>query len=326
MKAVLATDYGSPEVLKLAEVEKPVPKDDEILIKVHAATAMPGDCEIRRFDMHVLFWIPVRIIMGIVRPKQPILGLELAGEVEKVGSKVTQFKKGDKVYSITGLKMGAYAQYKCQRAKFMTALIPSGLSYEEAATLPTGGVNALHYMRLANINKDDKVLINGASGCFGIYAIQIAKLFGAKVTAVDRSDKLEILTELGADKVIAYDKEDFTANRSSYDVVFDVIGTKSPWKIMKSLRPKGRYVLATPWVFQVIKGTFSALFKGRKFRYALAGEKTEDMEYIRNLVNEGKLKTVIGKTFPLEQLAEAHRYVESKDKIGHVAITIDHNT
>lgn len=322
MKAILWTRYGAPELLKLGEVDKPSPNDDELLVRVHAATVTPGDCEMRRFDMHPLFWLPLRIYMGITRPKRPILGMELSGVVEAVGRNVKEFKKGDAIISDTGIQFGAYAEYKCLNQKYAMALKPENLSFEEAATVPTAGLNALHYIRKAELKPGQKILIKGASGCFGTYAVQLAKLAGAKVTGIDHTDKLPVLRELGADQVIDYTKEDYTKNDMKYDVIFDVVGNSSISKGMKSLKSGGRYILATPWVKRVIQGIWSAKTSDKSFSYALANYTKEDLNYLTTLLSEGKIRAITGKSYRLEEMIEAHRYVEQGLKTGNVTITI----
>lgn len=322
MKAVLWTKYGSPDFLTLGSVDKPSPKANEVLIKIHAATVTPGDCEMRRFDMHVLFWLPLRLYMGVFKPKRPILGMELAGEIEEVGVAVTEFKKGDEIMAGTGLGFGAYAEYKCLKASSFLALKPTNMPYTEAATIPTGAINALHYIRQGNIQPGQKVLIIGAAGCFGTYAVQFAKLTGAEVTAVDSDKKLPALVSIGADQVIDYQKEDFTQSGISYDVIFDIAGKDSVSKNMKSLKMGGRYILATPWVKQVLQGIWSSKTTGKKFIYTLAKERKEDLEHIKGLVEAGQLKAIIDKRFYLHEMAAAHHHVEKGDKIGHVPILI----
>ncbi len=326
MKAVLWTEYGAPELLKIGEVKKPVPDDDELLIRVHAATVTPGDCEIRRFEMHVLFWLPLRIYFGLFKPKRPILGMEVAGEVEEVGKNVKRFKKGDQIISDTGLKFGAYAEYICLNTKYTMALKPVNISYEEAACIPTAGLNALHYIRLADLKPGQKILIKGAAGCFGTYAVQLAKLRGAEVTGVDSAEKLEILSELGADHTIDYTREDFAKKEEKYDVIFDVVGNSSIGQGMKSLRSGGRYILATPWVIRVLQGIWSSITSKKKFIFSLAKYRTEDLVHLKELVESGKLRPIIDKTYPMEQMIEAHKYVEGGSKIGNVAISVNgHN-
>lgn len=322
MKAIIWTEYGAPDVLKIKEVKKPIPKDDEVLVRVKAASVMPGDCEIRRFDMHVLFWLPLRLYMGISKPKRPILGMDLAGEVESVGKDVKTFKPDDQIFGNTGIRFGAYAEYACIKDKGVFAFKPSNMSYKEAVTVPTGGLNALHYMRKANIRSGEKILIRGAGGCFGTYAIQLAKLYGAEVTAVDNSDKLGILKPIGADHVLDYTKEDFTKNKEVYDIVFDVVGKGSVSKNMKCLKKNGRYILATPWVNQVLQGIWCSMLSDKKFIFELAKETSEDLVYLKNLIEEGKLKAVVDSSYPMEEIVNAHRYVESGEKKGHVVVSI----
>ncbi len=324
MKAVLWTKYGSPDLLQYGEVEKPVPKDDEVLIKVQAATVTPGDCEMRRFDMHVLFWLPLRIYMGIWKPKRPILGMELAGEIEAAGKDVTQFKQGDQVFAGTGIRFGAYAQYKCIKANSFMALKPANLSYEEVATIPTGAINALHYIKLGKIQPGEKVLINGAGGCFGTYAVQLAKMFGAEVTAVDSTEKLGLLKEIGADETIDFTKEDYFNNPEIYDVIFDIAGKGSVTKGMRALKPTGRYILATPWVGLVLQGRWASWTSSKKFFCALAKDDPRELVYLKELMEAGKIKAVIDRTYPLNEMAAAHHYVEDGEKVGHVAIKIEH--
>jgi len=323
MKAVLWTKYGSPDLLNLGEVVKPIPKDDEVLVKIHASNVTPGDCEIRRFDMHVLFWFPVRIYMGLFKPKRPILGMELSGEIEAVGKNVNQFKVGDHVAAGTGMGLGAYAEYKCLKESAFMSPKPSNLSFEEATTIPTGGTNALHYIRKANLQSGQKVLIIGAAGCFGTYTVQLAKLAGVEVTAVDSTDKLEALRSIGADNVIDFTKDDFVKNGEVYDVIFDIAGKNSVSRNMKSLKNNGRYILATPWVKQVLQGLWSSVISGKKFIFSLANERIEDLVYLTGLIEAGKLKPVIDRIYPLEKTVQAHHRVESGQKIGHVVISMN---
>lgn len=322
MKAILWTKYGASDLLQYGEIAKPIPKDNEVLIKISAATVTPGDCEIRRFDMHVLFWLPLRLFFGLLNPKRPFLGMEVAGKIEDVGKAVTNFKIGDEVFGGTNLLFGAYAEYTCLNSNKLITQKPSELSFNHVVTLPTGGLNALHYIRKCEVKPGDAILIIGAGGCFGTYAVQLAKHFGATVTAIDNTKKLSALSDLGADAVIDFTKEDFTQNGATYDIIFDIAGKDSVLRNIKSLKPKGRYVLATPWVKQVLQGTWSNLTSNKRFICALASEKTEALDYLKNLMVEGKIKAVIDSTYPLDKTAEAHEYVESGEKIGHVTIKI----
>ena len=246
MKAVVCERYGPPEVLQLREVEKPAPKGDEVRVRVHAATVTAGDCEIRRFKMPALLWLPARIGFGFRGPRKKILGQELAGEIESVGEDVTLFKKGDQVFALTGFRLGAYAEYDCLPEKGLMATKPANMTYEEAAAVPLGGLHASHFLRRADIQKGQKVLINGAGGSIGTLAVQLAKSFGAEVTAVDSAGKLDMLRSIGADHVVDYSSEDFTKGGKIYDVIFDIVGKSSFSGCLRSLRKGGFYLLGNP--------------------------------------------------------------------------------
>jgi NADPH:quinone reductase-like Zn-dependent oxidoreductase len=322
MKAILWAKYGSPDLLEYGEAQKPIPKDNEVLIKVFAGTVTPGDCEIRRFDMHVLFWLPLRIYFGLFKPKRPILGMEVAGEIEAIGKNVTKFKIGDAILGGTGLRFGAHAEYVCLNSTKLITHKPEGLSYDDVVSLPTAGLNGLHYIRKCNIQKGQSILIIGAGGCFGTYAVQLAKYFGATVTAVDSTNKLDTLRSIGVDHVIDFTQEDFAKNGKTYDIIFDIAGKHSITRNIKSLKPKGRYVLATPWLKQVMQGTWINWTTNKKFIYDLAKEDLAALEFLKALMLEGKIKAVIDKRYPLEQTAEAHKYVESGNKTGQVMISV----
>ena len=253
MKAIVFTKYGPPEVLQLKQVEKPVPRDKEVLVKVYAATATAGDCEIRRFDMPVLFWLPIRLYMGLIKPRIRILGQELAGVVESVGKDVKEFCKGDQVFAPTDARFGAYAEYKCVACTSALAHKPANMTYEEAAAVPVGGLNALHFLRKANIQRGQKVLIYGSTGSIGTFAVQLARYFGAKVTAVCSTTNSDLVKSLGADMVIDYTKEDFSKNGESYDVIFETVGKSSFSRGIKSLKKNVLYLLANPGLSQTLR-------------------------------------------------------------------------
>jgi NADPH:quinone reductase-like Zn-dependent oxidoreductase len=323
MKAIIWPKYGSPDVLEFREVETPAPDDDEVLIRIVAATVFAGDCEMRRFDFPVSFWLPLRLLFGLRKPKKrvQILGQELAGEIEAVGKNVTQFKKGDQVFAALE-KPGAYAEYSCLGDKSAMTTKPANMSYEEAATVPVGGLNALHFVRKGNIQAGQEVLVNGAAGSIGTFAVQIAKSFGARVTAVDSTRKLDMLRSIGADKVIDYTQEDFTRNGKTYDVIIDVVG-KSPYsRTVRSLKPNGRYVLGNPRFSGFFKGLWTSVTSSKKVTAALTAYRTENLVFLKELIESRKIKTVIDRRYPLQQVADAHRYVETGQKTGHVVIAV----
>lgn len=327
MKAIIWTRYGPPEVLRLQEVEKPIPKDDEILIRIHATTVTAGDCEIRGLKLPLLISLPMRIWLGLFKPKAgTIPGTEIAGEVEAVGKAVTQFKPGDKVFGAAGMSFGANAEYICLSAnpgemEGGVAHIPANMDYEEAATVPFGGRDALHFIRLGNLQPGQKILINGAGGSIGTFAVQLAKLAGAEVTAIDSGPKLDMLRQLGADHVIDYTQEDFTQNSVAYDVIFDVIGTIRFSRTNPSLKVNGVYLLANP-ASQILSGLWTRLTTNRKVVMQTASGTIEDLIYLREQIVAGKLRTVIDRRFPLEEIVEAHRYVEGGGKLGNVVISV----
>lgn len=330
MKAIEYSEYGLPDVLKLVEVEKPAPKDNEVLIKIHAVSVNYGDTlarnfkgvSSREFNMPFLFWFLARIAFGLNKPKNKILGSEFAGVIESVGKDVKLFKAGDPVFGYRGQNMRANAEYLCMPENGLVTTKPANMTYEEAATVPYGALTALNLLRSVNIQPGQKVLINGASGGIGSAAVQLAKYFGAEVTGVAATPRLEFMKSLGADKVIDYTKADFTKNGETYDLIFDILGRSSFLNCKNSLNENGYYLLASFKLKQLLQMLWTSKIGSKKVICALSGEKIEDLLLVKKLVEEGKIKSIIDKRFPLEQTAEAHRYVESGSKKGSVVITM----
>ena len=326
MKAILWTEYGQPDVLELKEVEKPTPRDNEVLIRIYATTVTAGDCELRSLKLPIYFRLPLRMYVGLRRPKRmAILGQELAGEIESAGKDVKLFRKGDQVFAATGIGLGAYAEYICLPEKSedgVMATKPAHMTYEEAAAVPTGGLEALHFLRKGNIQSGQKVLIIGAGGSIGTSAVQLAKYFGAEVTGVDSTGKLDMLRSIGADQVIDYTQKDFAQSGETYDVIFDVAGKGSFSGSMRSLKQDGRYLLAYAGLTQMVRGLWTSMTSSKRVVFGTASRKTEDLVFIRELIEAGKMQPVIDRRYPLEQTAAAHRYVETGQKKGNVVITV----
>lgn len=333
MKAIVWTKYGSPNVLQLQEIAKPTPKANEVLIKIYATTVTAGDCEARNLKMPILIRLPMRMYVGLRKPKRiTILGQEFAGEIEAVGKDVKRFRTGDQVFGTTGLGFGAYAEYiRLPETSAMGVLAtkPANMTYEEAAAVPTGGLEALHFMRKGNTLasvRGEKVLIIGAGGSIGTYAVQLARYFGAEVTGVDSTSKLEMLRSIGADHVIDYTQEDFTRNGETYDVIFDVPGKSSFSGSIRSLKQNGRYLLANPGLSHTLLGPWTSMRSGKQVIFGAASQKTEDLIFLKDLIEAGQIKAVIDRRYSLEQIAEAHRYVDTGQKQGNVVINVMHTT
>lgn len=327
MKAIVWTRYGSPDVLQLQDVEKPTPKDDEVLIRVCATTVTTGDAEMRGLSGLLWYTLLMRAYVGFRRPTRlTILGMELAGEIESVGKDVKRFKPGDQVFAATGfVGLGTYTEYKCLREDPVggaIALKPANMTYEETTALPVGGLEALHFLRQASVQRGQKILINGAGGTIGTFAVQLAKYFGAEVTAVDSTEKLDMLRSIGADHVIDYTQEDFTQSGKTYDVILDVVGKSSFSGCLKSLAQNGRYLIANPRLSQMVLGRWTSMTGSKKVIFGTVSPAAKDLVFLRELVETGKLKSVIDRSYPLDQTAEAHRYVETGHKKGHVVITV----
>ena len=323
MRAIIYTEYGPPEVLQLQEVTKPTPKDNEILIKVMAAEATKGDCELRSFNFPVKwYWLALRLAWGVSKPKKPILGGYFAGEVEAVGKDVTKYKAGDQIFGSTGLHMGAYGEYLCLTESHTMVLKPNNASFAEAAAVPLGGFNALHYIRRANIRPGEKVLINGAGGSIGTYGVQLAKAMGAEVTAVDSGIKEEMLKAIGADYFIDYKEEDFTKSGNSYDVIFDMVAGNSYSACINTLNPKGRYLMANPLMLYMLRSVLTPMLTNKQVIFAFAGEKEEELMALRDMIEQGEIKPVVDKVYPLEEVVEAHHRVEAEERLGPVVIAV----
>jgi NADPH:quinone reductase-like Zn-dependent oxidoreductase len=342
MKAIVYTEFGPPDVLQLKEVEKPTPKDNEILIRIYATSVTYGDVMVRnmrkitprKFNMPLPLLPFNWMIFGFRKPKKTVLGAEFAGEIESVGKDVKLFKEGDQVFGYRGMSMGAYAEYLCMPEDGCVAIKPANMTFEEAAVVPYGAIMAFGLLRQVNIQPGQKVLVNGASGGIGSAAVQLAKShFGAEVTGVCSTPRLELVKSLGADKVIDYTKEDFTKSGESYDLIFAILGKKLSFSHCKSsLSQNGCYLLASFGMRQLgqmlwtnIIGGLPGRQTGKKVKCAFSSDTKEDLISVKELIEAGKIKAVIDRRYPLEQTAEAHSYVENGLKKGHIVITVEHN-
>ena len=328
MKAIVWTKYGKPDGLRLQEVEKPVLKDDEILVRIHAASVTAGDCEMRRLQLPLGLSFPMRVFAGLLKPKRiPILGQELAGEVVEVGGQVKNYQQGDQVFGTTGFGFGAYAEYislpgKPDDAQGVLAFKPPSITYEEAATIPTAGFEALHFLRSANLQSGSKVLIIGGGGSIGTFAIQLGKIFGAEVTGVDSTDKQEIMHSLSADHVIDYTKTDYTKSTQKYDLIIDVVGKHSISQRLKLLKPTGMYYLAFAKPVHLLLAWWTSFTSSKKLKIQSASQNKDDLGFLAELVASGKLISVIDRQFLLENIADAHKYAEAGGKKGNIAISV----
>ena len=323
MKAIAATAYGSSDVLRLTEVPKPVPKDNEILVRVRATTVTVGDIRMRSFSVPPLFWLPARLTLGLSKPRQPIYGMELAGDVEAVGTAVQRFKPGDHVFASTlGASFGAHAEYKCLPEDGAVAAKPQQISYAEAATLAIGAHTALAFLQAGKLQPGQKVLINGASGSVGTFAVQLAKYFGADVTGVCSTRNIELVQELGADRVIDYTQTDWTKHDATYDIIFDAVGTTTFAHGKRALKHNG-YYLHTVLGGAAIKGLWYRMTTGKYVVGGTPAPRREALAFLAELSALGHLTPVIDRCYPLEQIADAHRYVDTKRKRGNVVITME---
>ncbi len=320
MRAAYYTRYGPPEVVQIKNVEKPVPKDNEVLVRVRATTVCAADWRLRKADPFL-----VRIMMGLWRPKKVnILGMEFAGTVESVGKAVTRFREGDQVFGATGFKFGAHADYVCLREDGSLAIKPVNMPLEDSAAILFGGVSALHFLRKAQIQAGQKVLVYGASGSVGTFAVQLAKHFGAHVTGVCSTGNLELVKSLGADEVVDYTREDFSSAGKVYDIVLDTVGKSGYTRSMRSLKRGGVYALVAG---SILQSWFTVLWvaltgAGKVITGVAAGE-PGDASFFKGLIEAGEVRTVIDKRYSLEQISEAHRYAEAGHKKGHAIVTVE---
>ncbi|HSG16922.1 MAG TPA: NAD(P)-dependent alcohol dehydrogenase [Anaerolineae bacterium] len=322
MKAVIYEEYGPPDVLQLTELAKPTPKENEVLIRVHATTVTSGDVRMRAFVVPRLFWLPGRIALGIRGPKKSLLGCELAGEIETVGNDVKLFAEDDQVYAATTFGPGTYAEYVCLPEDGPVALKPANMTYEEAAAVPFGALSALNFLRKANIQSGQEVLINGASGAVGTAAVQLAKYYEAEVTGICSTANSELVKSLGADKVIDYTNEDFTQSDQTYDVIYDTVGKLSFSSIENSLKDSGIFLAGS---MTAVQGQWLSMRSSRTVVAGTDSEEAEDLAFLKELIEAGKFKPTIDRRYPLEQIPEAHRYVDKGHKKGNVVITVVHD-
>jgi NADPH:quinone reductase-like Zn-dependent oxidoreductase len=323
LRAIVWRRYGPPEGLYLEEVAKPSPRDNELLIRVHATTVAAGDCELRALRFSLGLRLLVRILMGLTKPRPKILGQEFAGEVESVGPRVRRFRAGDPVFGTTGFGFGAYAEYVCLAEDSpgrALAVKPSNMTYEEAAAVPMGGLEAWHFLRRAGDLRGRRVLING--GGIGTFAVQLAKYYGAEVTGVDSAGKLEMLRTIGADHVIDYARDDFTKLGHTYDVIFDIVGKSSFSDGMEALSDDGCYLLGNPGLFTRLRGAASSRKTGKRVIAGASRQPSEDLVALRRLIEEGRIRSVIDRRVPLVDVPEAHRYVDTGAVRGKVVVTV----
>ena len=327
MRAITYSKYGTPDVLRLSELEKPAPNDDEILIRVRAAEATKTDCEMRSFKFSVKwFWLPLRIASGITSPRRQTLGGYFSGEIESVGKDVTEFSTGDHVFGAAGLRLGAYGEYVALPATYTIVSKPNNMSFTDAAAVPLGGLNALHFLRLAKLEAGEKVLVNGAGGSIGAHAVQIAKSMGAEVTAVDSAIKENFLRQIGAEHFVDYQKEDFAAKGQTYDVIFDMVPASAYTRSIKVLNPNGRYVTANPSLSVMLRSVFTNRFSNKTARFTFAGETRAELTTLKEMIEDGEIRSIVDRIYPMEQAAAAHERVETEQRLGAIVILVANGT
>jgi len=323
MKAIVYTEYGPPEVLQIKEIEKPHPKNDEVLIKVHSTEVTKADCEMRSFNFAVKwFWLPLRLAWGVFKPKKQVLGGYFSGEIEDIGKNVSRFVIGDQVFGATRMRFGAYAEHLCLPSSYTLVKKPNNMTYEEAAAVPLGGLNALHFMRKAKIKEGDKILINGAGGSIGTFAVQIAKAMGAEVTVVDSSIKETMLRQIGADHFIDYTQENITKQGKTFDVIFNMVANSQYEDFIKILNPKGRYLIGNPKLVDMFLSVITTKFTDKSAIFTFAGEKEEELIILKKMIEEDKITSVVDKIFSFYQVVDAHQRVETEQRIGIVVLSL----
>ena len=323
MKAITYSRYGPPDVLQLRDVEKPKAMDDEVLIRVRAAEATKSDCEMRSFKYSVKwFWLPLRIALGVRKPKRQILGGYFSGEIEALGKDVKHFSVGDEVFGAAKLRLGAYGEYIALPANYTIVAKPKNMSFAEAAAVPLGGLNALHFMRNAEIKEGQTVLINGAGGSIGAHGVLIAKSMGAEVTAVDSTIKEDMLRHIGADHFIDYTKDDFARSGRTYDVIFDMVPGSSYTACIEALNPNGRYFSGNPRILVMLRSVFTTRFTNKTAKFAFARETRKELLALKEMIEDGKIGSIVDRVYPMEQAVDAHRRVEAEQRLGAVVIAI----
>lgn len=323
MKAIVYRRYGPPDVLSIGKVEKPSPQVNELLIEVRAAEATKSDCELRsfRFPVQWFSW-PLRLVLGVTKPKKIVLGGYFSGIVRAVGGDVTKFKPGDCIFGSTGFRFGAYGAFVCLPEDYTLSIMPKSMDFTQAASVPLGGLNALHFMRLADISPGDKVLINGAGGSIGLFAVQIAKSMGATVTAVDSGAKAAMLRGLGADHVIDYTQKRFWQSDQIYDVMFNMVAGTRYRDCIKVLKPGGRFLTGNPRLSDMMHSAITNWFSSKSARFAFAGETVEELETLKTMIDAGKISAFVDKVYSMEDAATAHRKVETEQRVGAIVLDI----
>ena len=324
MKAIVYKKYGSADVLQVDEIEKPKPKDNEVLIKVHSTEVTKADCEMRSFKFAVKwFWLPLRLMLGIYKPKKNVLGGYFSGEIEGVGKNVIKLKVGNKIFGSAQMRFGAYGEYLCLPDSYTIVKKPGNMSYEQAAAVPLGGLNALHFMRKANIKEGETILINGAGGSIGTFAIQIAKDMGAEVTAVDSPIKETMLRQLGVDHFIDYTQENVTKKDKTYDIIFNMVANSRYSDFIDLLNPDGRYLMGNPKLVDMLRSVVTSKLTDKKAIFSFAGEKEEELITLRAMIEAGKIRSAVDRVYSIDQIVKAHQRVETEQRIGVVVLSFD---